>query len=223
MASHLSLEYCGTQRNWWSTQWLWSFQVLWLQNKPKSSPVILLDKWTRGHFANMLLNADDIMHWGWTIRFFCIFPCGQFTGQILFRSSFLLVMLPNKSHLFQLCGQELLHTQWGLLGLRCYAWAFCISLRIVRPWGKHAGTSTSAKIGNCGECFILVNSLSCRTLTSKLLVNGFITVSRLMFSNNLWVHYLCLSLLALSQHTPECSEQQTATTPAFIHLLMEVS
>jgi len=37
MASHLTLEYFGIQRSSRSTQWLQSVQVLWLQNKPKSS------------------------------------------------------------------------------------------------------------------------------------------------------------------------------------------
>ncbi len=35
MASHLTLEYFGIQRDSWSTQWLWGTQVLWLQKKPK--------------------------------------------------------------------------------------------------------------------------------------------------------------------------------------------
>jgi len=37
MASHLTLEYFGILRSSWWTQWLQGAQVLWLQNKPKSS------------------------------------------------------------------------------------------------------------------------------------------------------------------------------------------
>ena len=56
-------------------------------------------------------------------------------------------------------------------------WTDCFPFQ---PWAESAG-----KTENCLECFPLVNDLSyCRRLNSKLLGNGFITLSRLMCGNN---------------------------------------
>ena len=53
------------------------------------------------------------------------------------------------------------------------------------PWDKLHGKSTPGQIGNCPECFSLVNNLSlCRMMDSKLFGNDLITLPRLVGGNN---------------------------------------
>jgi len=64
-------------------------------------------------------------------------------------------------------------------------------------WGVFAGTSTHRKIGNCLECYELVNNLPhCKILGFKLCGNGHKTLPRLMAETIASLRSWCLSSLA---------------------------
>ncbi|MEE6522716.1 hypothetical protein FKM82_021325 [Ascaphus truei] len=82
--------------------------------------------------------------------------------------------------------------------------------------------STPGKIGNCLECFPLLNNLShCRMMDFKLFGNGLITPPRLMGSNN------CFSKIIADVFPPwhcvnthlNAPDQQNVKTPAFIEMV----
>ena len=87
--------------------------------------------------------------------------------------------------------------------------------------GEFAWTFTHEKIGNCFECFSLVNNLShCRMMEFTLFGNGLTTLPKLMGNNN------CFSMITVDVFPPwHCAnahlnvpDQKTVKTTAFIEV-----